>query len=201
MKTLPITRTALLLLTLVALLLTISAPVVMADDYNYVQVHGLRAEYADLPGFTLLGAEVRAGFSLGQVFGEFRYRDTRDKPDARKLDEDRWNVSLGYAFPSSRKTHYDLRLNYGELGLDGRSPQGNLKARIDYFGISGFVHHQATEKLRFYAGLEQQNWQGWSTQKAYHLGSSYKLEWFSVGAEYTKYSDSDAISFFIRYDF
>lgn len=184
-----------------AVLLTLSAPAVAADTYNYVQLHGLQAEYADIPGFSLRGAEVRAGFSVGQIFSEIRYRDTRDKPDTRKLDEDRWNVSVGYAFPSSTKTHFDLRLNYGELRLDGRSPGGDLAARIDYFGVSGYMHYQFSEKLRFYAGLEQQNWQGWSTQKAYHLGSSYKLDWFSVGAEYTKYSDSDAISLFIRYDF
>jgi hypothetical protein len=173
----------------------------MADGYNYIQLHALRAEYADMPDFTLHGAEVRAGFSVGQVFGEFRYRDTRDKPDVRKLDEDRWNVSLGYAFPSSSKTHYDLRLNYGELSLDGRSPNGDLAARIDYFGLSGYVHHQLSDRWKLYAGLEQQNWQGWSTQKAYHLGSSYRWSWLSVGAEYTKYSDSDALSLFLRYDF
>ncbi len=85
--------------------------------------------------------------------------------------------------------------------MEGRSPQGNLDARIDYFGLSGYVHHQLSEKLRLYAGLEQQNWQGWSTQKACHRGSSYRLDWFSVGAEYTKYSDSDALSLFMRYDF
>jgi hypothetical protein len=190
-----------------ALLLALSTPVVLADDhghtntYNYAQLHALQAEYADIPGFSLRGAEVRAGFSVGQVFGELRYRDTVDKPGASQLDEDRWNISLGYAFPARNRTHFDLRLNYGELNLDGRSPGGNLVAGIDYFGVSGFVHHQLSGKWRVYAGLEQQNWQGWSTQKAYHLGTMYKLGWASLGAEYIKYSDSDSISMFLRYEF
>ncbi len=186
---------------LAASLVAMSATAQATDVYNYVQLHGMQAEYADMPGFTLRGAEVRGGFSVGQIFSEVRYRDMRDSPDTRKLDEDRWNVSVGYAFPSSSRTHFDIRLNYGELTLDGRSPQGDLAARIDYFGVSSYMHFQFSEKLRFYAGLEQQNWQGWSTQKAYHLGSSYKFDWLSVGAEYTKYSDSDAISLFVRYDF
>ena len=185
-------------------LLALNVTAVMADDsiYNYVQVHALRSEYANAEKFTLKGFEVRGGFKVGRVFSEFRYRDLTDKPDSRKLDEDRWNVTLGYAFPSRSRTHFDLRLNYGEVNMDGRSPMGNLEVGVDYFGVSAYVHHQLSDKTRLYAGLEQQNWQGWgSTQKAYHLGVERKLAWMSLGAEYTKYSDSDAMSLFARYSF
>ena len=193
-----------LLVACTILLLALNATAVVADDsiYNYVQAHALRSKYANLEKFTLKGFEVRGGFKVGRVFSELRYRDLTDKPDSRKLDEDRWNVTLGYAFPSSSRTHFDLRLNYGEVNMKGTSPQGGLKLGVDYFGLSGYVHHQLSEKTRVYAGLEQQNWQGGgSTQKAYHLGVARKLDWISVGAEYTKYSDSDAISLFARYSF
>ena len=44
-------------------------------------------------------------------------------------------------------------------------------------------------------------WSEGSDQKAYHLGARYKPDTFSFGTEYTKYSDSDAISLFARYSF
>ena len=186
------------------MLLSLLATTTAAGDstYDFIQLHALRSEYVNLDDFTLKGFEVRAGYSIGRFFGEYRYRDLRDKPDARELDEDRRNFSIGYAFPARGKTHFDVRLNRGDVNMIGTSPNGGLKLQVDYYGVSAYAHHQLSERTRLYVGLEQQNWRGGgSTQKAYHLGAAHRVSWFSLGAEYTKYSDTDAMSIFARYSF
>ncbi|MFK7864704.1 MAG: hypothetical protein AB8B95_10815 [Pseudohongiellaceae bacterium] len=116
------------------------ASTVSAGDYDYVQMHVLQSKYEGLGAFRLQGLEIRGGFSRNQWFTEFRYRDLRDKPDARELNEDRWSASVGYAFPSSGKTHYDVRLNFGDENIVGTSPQGDLRFNSKFSGVSSFVH-------------------------------------------------------------
>jgi hypothetical protein len=70
-----------------------------------------------------------------------------------------------------------------------------------YEGVSSFIHYDYSEELNLYAGLEWQNLPNNADQKAYHLGGMYTLNWASIGAEYTKYSDTDAISVFVRYEY
>ena len=71
----------------------------------------------------------------------------------------------------------------------------------NYYGGSGFFHYSFTSDMILYAGLEYQNLKDAPDQKAYHLGANYSFDALSVGTEYVKYSDSDALSLFLRYSF
>lgn len=178
------------------------SPMALADsDYNFIQAHALRAEYADIPGFTLKGYELRAGLGWENFFTEFRYRDLSDTPDERELDESRWNLAIGYVIPITIKTRLDFRLNYGKYDVVGKAPDASLKLDPSYEGISSYVYHAFNPDIEVYGGLEWQNLPDDTDQKAYHLGAMYNFADISVGAEYTKYSDTDAMSLFVRYEF
>lgn len=170
-------------------------------DYDYIQLHAQQSEYAFLSDFQLQGFEVRAGYSWDNLITEVRYRDLSDSHNNLKLDDDRLNLSVGWALPLWSETHVDVRLNYGDINLRGRGPDGEYKGDDQYWGVSSYLHHQLTDRVNLYAGLEVQDWKESTNQKAYHLGARYRFNQLSVGAEYTKYSDSDAISVYARYSF
>lgn len=171
------------------------------SDYNFVQAHILQADYADIPGFTLQGFELRAGFGLDNVFTEARYRDLRDSVGESNLDESRWNISLGYAIPLTSETRMDVRVNYGKIDIEGIAPNASLKSTPNYEGVSSYIYHTVDQNIEVYGGLEWQNLPHNADQKAYHLGAMYQFSELSLGTEYTKYSDSDAMSLFVRYEF
>jgi len=176
----------------------LSLPVV-ASDFNFIQVHAMQATYGDIPGFDLRGAELRGGYGWENLFAEFRFRNLDDRSGNRLLEDERWNISLGYSHRLSNRLRADIRANYGSIELVGSSPTELFMSKPKYEGISSFVHYDYSETLNLYGGLEWQNLPNNADQKAYHLGAMYKVSWVTLGAEYTKYSDTDAISVFVRY--
>lgn len=187
----------------VASLAFVSSMSVFADtqDYDFAQLNLVAANYTDLSPFDLIGLEARASKGIGRFFGEIRYRDLTDDQQGIDFDEDRLNLSLGYVVAQWDKTRIDVRGNYGDIGIKLSNSQRADKTDIEYFGISSYVFHKLNPKVELYGGLEFQDWDFGATQKAYHLGGSYKVNQFSFGAEYTKYSDSEAASLFARYHF
>ncbi|MAG76388.1 MAG: hypothetical protein CL811_06460 [Colwelliaceae bacterium] len=185
----------------------LSLPIVFStaqasQDYDYLQLHGIvKSEYSDIDQFGLTGAEVRASKRWRNVFGELRYRDLSDKHEGIKLEEDRWSASLGYVAYYSESLHFDIRANYGNIEAELSYEYGSAGFDTDYYGGSGFVHYNVLDNVNLYAGLEYQNLKDAPDQKAYHLGSTYTFNALSVGAEYVKYSDSDALSLILRYSF
>jgi predicted porin len=63
------------------------------------------------------------------------------------------------------------------------------------------VRHNITPNWEVFAGLEWQFWDEDSDQKAYNLGAQYKWNSIALGAEYTKYSDSEVFGLYARYQF
>ena len=100
----------------------------LASEFNYIQLHGMQASYGDIPGFDLRGAELRGGFGWEAFFTEFRYRNLEDTAGDNKLEDERWNVSLGYSMPVSQNIRVDVRANYGSIELLGTSPAGYFMA-------------------------------------------------------------------------
>ena len=173
-----------------------------SQDYDFLQVHGIvKSEYSDIDQFGLTGFEVRASKRWQNVFGEFRYRDLGDKEDGIKFEEDRWSASLGYIIPFSELIHFDVRANYGNIEAELSNNIGRTGFDIDYYGGSGFVHFNVAKHVSLYTGLEFQNSKDAPNQKAYHLGANYAFDKISIGTEYVKYSDSEALSLFLRYSF
>lgn len=173
-----------------------------SQDYNFVQAHAIiKSQYSDIDQFTLTGFEVRASKRWQSVFAELRYRDLGDTDDGFRLEENRLSASVGYIIPFSDSVHFDIRANYGniEAGLSNNTDQ--IGFDIDYYGGSSFVHYSLSQNINIYAGLEYQNLKDSPDQKAYHLGANYTFDRLSIGSEYVKYSDSDALSLFVRYAF
>ena len=173
-----------------------------SQDYDFLQAHGIvKSEYADIDQFGLTGFEVRTSKRWQNVFGELRYRDLNDTKNGIKLEEDRWNTSLGYIIPFSEHLHFDVRANYGNIEAELSNNNGHTGFDVDYYGGSGFIHYTVAQDINLYAGLEVQNTKDAPNQKAYHLGANYAFGKLSLGTEYIKYSDSDALSLFLRYAF
>ena len=174
---------------------------VQADDYDFFQVNAVQAEYAAHPMFTFRGAELRASKGWKSFFTELRYRNLTDENQGLDMKEKRWNASLGYAVPLSERTRIDLRANFGDVELTLSNSQRKLQQSSNYSGVSTFIHHAVSDRVDFFAGLEHQSWAKDFDQKAYHLGGNYQFDRLSLGAEYTKYSDSDTINIVLRYSF
>ena len=173
-----------------------------SQDYDFLQVQGVvKSEYSDIDQFGLTGFEIRGSKRWHNFFSELRYRDLSDTDDGLKLEENRWSASLGYIMPFSDNLHFDMRANYGNIEAELSNQNEQVGFDINYYGVSGFTHYSVTEEINIYGGLEYQSLKDAPDQKAYHLGASYSFEMLSVGAEYVKYSDSDALSLFLRYSF
>lgn len=188
------------LVTGISVSLLLSSPV-QADDYDFIQVNAVQAEYAAHPMFTLRGAELRASKGWKSFFSELRYRNLTDDSQGLDMKEERWNASLGYAISLSEHTRVDVRGNVGDVELTLSNSQRKLQQSSSYSGVSTFIHHAASDRLDLFAGLEYQSWDKDFDQKAYHLGVNYRFARLTLGAEYTKYSDSDAINLVLRYGF
>ena len=173
-----------------------------AQDYDFLQVHGVvKSEYSDVAQFDLKGFELRGSKSWGNVFTELRYRDLSDSDNSTDFDENRWSASVGYILPFSKQLHFDVRANYGNIDAEISNQNGQVGFDVDYYGASGFAHYGVTSNFDVYAGLEYQNIKDAPDQKAYHLGATYAFDALSIGTEYVKYSDSDALGLFLRYSF
>ncbi|MFK8042952.1 hypothetical protein [Congregibacter sp.] len=188
------------LITATSLGLMLSGPL-QAEDYDFFQVNAVQAEYAAHPMFTFRGAELRASKGWGSFFSELRYRNLTDESRGLDMKEKRWNAAVGYAVPLSERTRFDIRGNFGDVELTLSNSQRKLQQSSNYSGVSTFIHHAVSDRLDLFAGLEYQNWEKDFDQKAYHLGTNYRFDRLTLGAEYTKYSDSDAINFVLRYGF
>ena len=188
------------LITAASVGLLLSSPV-QSDDYDFIQVNAVQAEYAAHPMFTFRGVELRASKGWRNFFTELRYRDLTDDSQGLDMEEKRWNASLGYAIPISERTRVDVRANFGDVELTLSKSQRTLQQSSDYSGVSTFIHHAVSARVDLFAGLEYQSWDKDFDQKAYHLGSNYRFDRLTLGAEYTKYSDSDAINLVLRYSF
>lgn len=185
--------------------MTMASSAFAAQDYDFVQLNGVvKSEYSDIDEFDLKGFELRGSKSFGSnFFGELRYRDLDDSFSGVDFDESRWNASLGYVIPMSNKVHFDVRANYGDIDVELSNGDESIGFDTKYYGVSGYAHYGLTQDINLYAGLEYQKLdidEG-DDQKAYHLGATYTFDAVSVGTEYVKYSDSDALSLFVRYSF
>ena len=173
-----------------------------SQDYDFFQAHGIvKSEYSDIDQFGLTGFEVRASKRWQNMFGELRFRDLSDTDQGFKLEENRWSASVGYIIPYSEFIHFDVRANYGNIDAELSKNNAHNGFDVDYYGASGFIHFNVAENINLYSGLEYQNSKDAPDQKAYHLGANYAFDKLSVGTEYVKYSDSDALSLFLRYSF
>jgi hypothetical protein len=192
-----------LLTAISSVILTVGAlPAEASNEYDFLQIHGVvKSEYSDIDQFGLTGFELRASKRLDDVFAELRYRDLDDTDNGLTLEENRWSASVGYIVPYSASLHFDIRANYGNIEAELSNSFESVGIDVDYYGASGFIHYEIIEPLTVYAGLEYQNLKDAPDQKAYHLGTTYSFNALSLGAEYVKYSDSDALSLFLRYSF
>lgn len=194
-------KTILTTLSIVALSVGLSSANA-SQDYDFLQAHGVvKSEYSDIDQFKLKGFEVRGSKRWKNVFIDLRYRDLDDKDDGLKLEENRWSASLGYVIPFAKNLHIDVRANYGNIEAELSNSFKSEGFDENYYGGSGFVHYSFTSDINLYAGLEYQSLKNAPDQKAYHLGVNYLFDALSVGSEYVKYSDSDALSLFLRYSF
>lgn len=188
---------------LAALASVLCSSIALAEpSYDYIQLGYVDVEYDELNPFELGGFEVEASVELSpQFFSQFQYRDLDDKVAGVKLDEEQWKIGLGYFTPLSQKTTWDVMVNYGELEVGGVNQFGRLRGENDYVGFETNLRHQLNNKVEMYAGAEWQDWDLGDTQTGYNLGMMYRANVFTFGVELTKFSDSDEVMGYVRYQF
>ncbi len=174
-------------------------------DYNFVQAGFMAGDYADIEPFDLKGLEIEGSAELGyNFFVTGRYRDSDDKWSGVTFNEDNWQVGGGYIYRFSDQTAFDFQVSYGEINIELFNDEERQKAGANFSSLAANVRHNITDSIELYAGLEWQFWNAGTDQKAYNLGAQYffgESKAFSVGAEYTKFSDSQWCKIFARYTF
>lgn len=191
-------------LTLLSTLLV--SPFVLAEQaplsYDYVQVGATQIEFADIPQFTARGFEIIASKEFGYgIFAEATYFDTKDDKFGEEFTVDKWEVAVGYIHRFSSKTHFDYQVGYGDIDLGLSNATDSISTGTEYFMLETNARHNLALNWEIYGGLEWQFWREGSDQKAYNLGGQYQWDSFIVGAEYTKYSDSEIFGIHGRYTF
>jgi len=185
-----------------ALLLASASAFSAEPSYDFGQVSLLQTEFADLDMFTPKGFELKASKEFGyNLFGEATYFTADDKEQGVTMDVDRWKVAFGYIQRFSARTAIDYQLGYGEIDIKLHDNDNSASADTYYFTAESNIRHMLTDNLEVYAGLEWQKWDEGSDQKAYRLGTQYNWDVFTVGGEYTKFSDSEVFALFARYKF
>ena len=180
---------------------------VQADslDYDFVQLGYAAGDYADIEPFDLKGPEFEASYELSHnLFITGKYRSADDKISQYTLDETNWQAGAGYYYNFRQDTVFDARLYYGEIDFKLSDSEDSAKDGTHFFSLAGNVRHQLTDAVELFGGLEVQKWHKGSNQKAYRLGAQYafgETKQFVLGAEYTKFSDSEWCKLFARYVF
>ena len=192
--------------TLMALSSVFSTISVAADlDYDYLQLGYAAGDYADIAPFDLKGPEFEASYEISHhIFITGKYRSADDKISQYTLDETNWQAGAGYYYHLNQNTVFDGRLYYGEIDFKLSDNEESAKDGTHFYSIVGNVRHQLTNQIELFGGLEVQKWHKGSNQKAYRLGAQYafgETRKFVVGAEYTKFSDSEWCKLFARYVF
>ncbi len=171
-------------------------------SYDFVQIGVQSSEYADLSDFDLFGYEFRASKTLSnRFFIEGSYAFSDDDYNDFTMDNNIWKVSIGYIQKLSSSTVIDYQLGYGNVEIKLKNDVESFGSDADYVSLESNIRHKFTHDLEGYAGLEFQNWNAGSDQKAYHLGLSYDWMVVNLGVEYTKFSDSEIFRLFMRYEF
>lgn len=171
-------------------------------SYDYVQAGIVQTDFADIPPFDARGFELKASKELGYgFFGEATYFDTSDDKNGLDFDADKWEVAVGYIHRFSSKTVFDYQVGYGDIELGLSNGEESVSTGTNYYMAEANVRHSLNANWELFAGLEWQFWDEGSDQKAYNLGAQYHWDAISVGAEYTKFSDSQVFGLFARYQF
>lgn len=171
-------------------------------SYNYVQVGAVQTDFADIPEFDAKGFQFKASKELGyNVFVEAMYFDASDDVSGFDFDVDKWEVALGYVHRFSPSTAIDFQAGYGDIELGLSNSEESASTGTNYYMLESNVRHNITPNWEVFAGLEWQFWDEGSDQKAYNLGAQYKWNSIALGAEYTKYSDSEVFGLYARYQF
>ncbi len=171
-------------------------------SYDYIQAGSVQIEFADIPQFTARGFEVLASKEFGYgVFGEATYFDTKDNKFDEEFTADKWEVAVGYIHRLSSKTHFDYQVGYGDIDLGLSNATDSISTGTEYFILEANARHSLARNWEVTAGLEWQFWREGSDQKAYNLGVQYQWGSVTLGAEYTKYSDSEIFGIHGRYAF
>ena len=195
-----------LLFTRLALPLTIlccvSAHTDAAPSYDFAQLTYQNTEYADIPGFSLRGFAARLSSTITpNMFVEANYSKSQDQYDGITFKNPKWKMSLGYIQRLNAQTALDYQVGLGNLEIDLRNQFIRQKEDANIISYEVNIRHMLKKEWEIYGGLELQNWDIGSNQKAYHLGAIYAAPIIKVGMEYTKYSDSEIIGLALRYDF
>lgn len=174
-------------------------------SYDFVQMGYVKGDYADIKPFDLTGLEIEGSYSLPHdFFVTGKYRSSDDSHNSVQFDESNWQVGVGYRFDFRSNTVFDARVTYGDIRFELIDDEESANASTNYYSVAGNVRHQLTDSVEVYGGLEWQFWDEGSDQKAYRLGARYSFKSanaFSLGIEYTKYSDSQWGKLFARYQF
>lgn len=173
-----------------------------APSYDYIQVAYQNTEYADIDGFDLRGVEFRVSKQLSSsLFAEFNYSHGDDKLQDISFKNPKWKASLGYIQWLSTNTAIDYQVGYGNIEIDLSNSSVRQKEDADLYSIETNIRHRIHPNIEIYGGLEFQDWDIGSNQKAYHLGALYDIPVVKLGLEYTKFSDSEIMAATIRYEF
>ena len=171
-------------------------------SYDFVQTSLLQSEFADISPFTLQGFEVKVSKELGyKVFAEATYFAADDTLSGDTFDVSDMKLTVGYIQRLSNKTAIDYQFGYGDINLKLSNANALWKDSTHFFVAETNIRHKFTPALEAFGGLEWQFWGKGSDQKAYNVGVQYDWAVVAVGAKYTKYSDSDRIGMFVRYEF
>lgn len=173
-----------------------------APSYDFAQLTYQNTEYADIPGFSLRGFATRLSTTITpSMFVEANYSSSQDQHDGITFKNPRWKLSLGYIQRLSAQTALDYQVGLGNLEIDLSNQFVRQKEDANIISYEVNIRHILNEEWEVYSGLELQNWDIGSNQKAYHLGALYDKQMIKVGMEYTKYSDSEIIGLTLRYEF
>ena len=175
-------------------------------SYDYVQLGAVQTDFADIPEFDAKGFQLKASKELGyNLFAEAMYFDASDEASNAEFDFDfdveKWEISLGYIHRFSAATALDAQVGYGDIELGLSNGQESASTGTNYYMLETNIRHMVMKNWELFAGLEWQFWDEGSDQKAYNLGTQYSWSNLAVGAEYTKYSDSEVFGIYARYQF
>jgi hypothetical protein len=173
-----------------------------APSYDFVQLAYQNTEYADIRGFSLRGFATRLSTTISpSIFIEANYINSQDQHDDITFKNPKWKLSLGYIQTLNTHTSLDYQVGYGNLEIDLSNTFVRQKEDANIMAYEFNIRHMLNDAWEIYGGLEFQNWDIGSNQKAYHLGTLYDAPIAKVGMEYTKFSDSEIIGLTLRYDF
>lgn len=170
--------------------------------YDFIQATATQIKFADISQFTARGIEVTASkeFGLGS-FGKLTLFDAKDNKFGEEFTVNKWEVTAGYIHRFSEKTHFDYQVGYGDIDLGLSNATDAISTGTQYFILETNARHSIAQNWEASTGLEWQFWREGTDQKAYKLGIQRKIDSFTFGAKYTKYSDSEIFGIHGRFIF